>query len=168
MRKGKIYRIYPTEVQKKVLEQHFGACRFIYNRFLNIRQTMYSKFKISINKNYLDEQLPRYKEMYPWLKEVNSQSLQQANKNLDTAYVNFFEGRSGYPTWKTKRFNNSFQLVQRYKINLMTSKVYLPSIDVRTTGVREIEGKLYTLANGVMYDILTTEKNTRDCLDLCN
>ena len=128
MRKGKIYRIYPTEVQKKVLEQHFGACRFIYNRFLNIRQTMYSKFKISINKNYLDEQLPRYKEMYPWLKEVNSQSLQQANKNLDTAYVNFFEGRSGYPTWKTKRFNNSFQLVQRYKINLMTSKVYLPSI----------------------------------------
>ena len=43
---------------------------------------------------------------------------------------------------------------------IKTHERYYP-IDVRTTGVREIEGKLYTLANGVMYDILTTEKNTR-------
>jgi putative transposase len=128
MRKGNVYRIYPTEEQKKALEQHFGACRFIYNRFLHIRQTMYDKFKISINRSYLDEQLPRYKEMYPWMKEVNSQSLQQANKNLDIAYTNFFEGRTGYPTRKTKRFNNSFQVTQRYKINLTTSEIYLPNV----------------------------------------
>jgi putative transposase len=128
MRKGNVYRIYTTEEQKKALEQHFGACRFIYNRFLNIRQTMYSKFKISISKTYLDGQLLMYKEMYPWLKDINSQSLQQANKNLDTAYVNFFEGRAGYPTHKTKRFNNSFQVTQRYKINLTTSEVYLPNV----------------------------------------
>jgi putative transposase len=128
MRKGNVYRIYPTEEQKKALEQHFGACRFIYNRFLNIRQTMYSKFKISISRTYLDGQLLMYKEMYPWLKDINSQSLQQANKNLDTAYVNFFEGRAGYPTRKTKRFNNSFQVTQRYKVNLTTSDIYLPNV----------------------------------------
>jgi putative transposase len=128
MKKGNVYRIYPTEEQKIMLEKHFGACRFIYNRFLHIRQTMYDKFKISINRTCLDEQLPIYKETYPWLKEVNSQSLQQANKNLDTAYKNFFEGRADYPTKKTKRFNNSFQVTQRYKINLTTSQIYLPNI----------------------------------------
>jgi putative transposase len=128
MKKGNVYRIYPTEEQKIMLEKHFGACRFIYNRFLHIRQTMYDKFKISITRTCLDEQLPIYKETYPWLKEVNSQSLQQANKNLDTAYKNFFEGRADYPTKKTKRFNNSFQVTQRYKINLTTSQIYLPNI----------------------------------------
>ena len=89
---------------------------------------MYDKFKISITRTYLDEQLPMYKEMHPWLKNVNSQSLQQANKNLDTAFTNFFEGRADYPTRKTKRFNNSFQVTQRYKINLTKSEVYFPNV----------------------------------------
>ena len=128
MRKGNVYRIYPTEEQKDSLEKHFGACRFIYNRFLHIRKTMYDKFKISVNRNWLDKQLPMYKELYPWLEEVNSQSLQQANKNLDTAYINFFEGRADYPKFKSKRFYNSFQVTQRYKINLTTSQIYLPNV----------------------------------------
>jgi putative transposase len=128
MKKGNVYRIYPTEEQKDSLEKHFGACRFIYNRFLHIRKTMYDKFKISINRTYLDEQLPMYKELHPWLKDVNSQSLQQANKNLDTAYINFFEGRADYPKFKSKRFYNSFQVTQRYKINLTTSQIYLPNV----------------------------------------
>lgn len=128
MRKGMLYRIYPNKEQQKALEQHFGACRFIYNKFLHIRETMYGKFKISISRTYLDEQLPRYKEMYPWLKEVNSQSLQQANKNLDTAYQRFFSGLAEYPKAKKKRLDNSFQVTQRYKINLTTSQVYIPNV----------------------------------------
>jgi len=133
MRKGNLYRIYPTEEQQKALEQHFGACRFIYNRFLHIRQTMYEKFKISISRGYLDDLLSEnkggyFKELYPWLKDVNSQSLQQANKNLDTAYQRFFDGLGDYPTPKKKRFDNSFQVTQRYKINVTTSKIYLPNI----------------------------------------
>ena len=123
-----LYRIYPNRKQQKALEQHFGACRFIYNKFLHIRETMYNKFKISIDKSYLDDQLPMYKEIYPWLKEVNSQSLQQANKNLEDAYQRFFSGLSEYPTKKKKRFDNSFKVPQHYKINLTTSKIYLPKI----------------------------------------
>ena len=92
-----LYRIYPNIKQQKALEQHFGACRFIHNKFLHIRETTYNKFKISIGKSYLDEQLPMYKEIYPWLKEVNSQSLQQANKNLEDAYQRFFSGLAEYP-----------------------------------------------------------------------
>ena len=86
MKKGNLYRIYPNKEQKIMLENHFGSCRFIYNKFLHIRSTFYEKFKMSVSKTYLDEQLIRYKEIYPWLKEVNSQSLQQANKNLDNAF----------------------------------------------------------------------------------
>lgn len=125
---GNKFRIYPTDEQKIMLEKHFGACRFIYNRFLHIRQTMYSKFKISINRTYLDNELLMCKELYPWLKEVNSQSLQQVNKNLDIAYKNFFEGRVKYPTTKSKRFDNSFQVTQRYKINLTTSQISIPNV----------------------------------------
>jgi len=82
MRQGNVYRVYPTEEQKKALENHFGAVRFVYNRFLHIRKEAYEKQRISVNRAYLDNLLSEkkggyFKEMYPWLKEVNSQSLQQ-------------------------------------------------------------------------------------------
>lgn len=132
MKRGNLYRIYPNKEQKVLLEKHFGACRFIYNRFLSIRQTMYSKFKISINRGYLDDLLSEkkgyLKELHPWLKEINSQSLQQANKNLDTAYTRFFKGLGGYPQRKKKKDNNSFQVPQHYKINFATSQLYIPVV----------------------------------------
>jgi len=128
MKRGNLYRIYPDKDQKVLLEKHFGSCRFVYNKFLHIRSVFYDKFKISISKVYLDEQLPRYKEMYPWLKEVNSQSLQQANKNLDNSFQRFFKGLGCYPQRKTKKDNNSFQVPQHYKINFSTSELFIPIV----------------------------------------
>jgi putative transposase len=128
MRKGMLYRIYPTKEQEPLLEKHFGCCRFIYNHFLDIRRTLQAEYHCNIPKSFLDAQLPILKEEYPWLKEVNSQSLQQANKNLDNAYGRYYQGLADYPTEKKKKKNNSFQVTQRYKINLTTSKIYLPNI----------------------------------------
>jgi putative transposase len=92
MLRGNRFRIYPKKDQKIILEKHFGSCRFIYNKFLHIRQTLYDKFKIQVSKVYLDNHLLVFKDIYPWLGEVNSQSLQQVNKNLDNAFQQFFKG----------------------------------------------------------------------------
>ena len=82
---------------------------------------------MSISKVYLDEQLPRYKEMYPWLKEVNSQSLQQASKNLNSAYNHFFKDKSGFPKKKSKKNSlQSFQIPQHYRIE--GKKIWIPKV----------------------------------------
>lgn len=128
MKRGKLYRIYPNKEQKVMLEKHSGSCRFVYNEFLHIRSVLYDKFRMSISKVNLDNHLLVLKEMYPWLKEVNSQSLQQANKNLDTSYQRFFQGLGGYPQRKHKKDNNSFQVPQHYKINFSISEIYVPSV----------------------------------------
>jgi putative transposase len=90
MLRGNRFRIYPKKDQKIILEKHFGSCRFIYNKFLHIRQRLYNKFKILVSKVYLDNHLLVFKDIYPWLGEVNSQSLQQVNKDLDNAFQQFF------------------------------------------------------------------------------
>jgi putative transposase len=128
MKKGNLYRIYPDKEQKQLMERHFGSCRFIYNKFLELRSTMYSKFNISLTRTYLDNHLLVLKEIYPWLKDVNSQSLQHANKNLDMAYQRFFNKQGDYPARKSKKDTNSFQVTQRYKINITTSRIYIPNI----------------------------------------
>ncbi len=111
------------------MEKHFGSSRFIFNKFLNIRQTLHDKFKASISKIDLDNHLALFKELYPWLKEVNSQSLQQVNKDLDNAFQRFFKGLGKYPNKKSKKNHNySFQVPQHYKINISESKLFLPKI----------------------------------------
>ena len=129
MKRGYRYRIYPDSEQCSLLEQHFGGVRFIYNRSLFIKNLMYSKFKINVTEIDLNNNLSSLKEVHPWLKDLNSQSLQQANRNLLTGFKNFFEGRSSYPTTKRKKDNCfAFQVPQNYQINLTTSKIYLPKI----------------------------------------
>jgi len=119
MKKSYRYRIYPNKEQKTLLEQHFGGTRFIYNRSLFIKNLMYSKFKINVTEIDLNNNLKLLKELHPWLKDQNSQSLQQANKNLLTGFKNFFEGNGAYPTRKNKKDQNfSFQVPQNYQINL--------------------------------------------------
>ncbi|WP_319507317.1 RNA-guided endonuclease TnpB family protein [uncultured Methanolobus sp.] len=129
MKRGNRYRIYPSKEQCSLLEQHFGGVRFIYNRSLFIKNLMYSKFKINVSEIDLNNNLTSLKELHPWLKDLNSQSLQQANRNLLTGFKNFFEGNSDYPTKKSRKDNNfSFQVPQNYQINLTSSKIYLPKI----------------------------------------
>jgi putative transposase len=130
VKQGNKYRIYPTnEEQRVLLEKHFGAVRFTYNYLLDIKRTMQIGYHIAISKEFLDEQILLAKKQYPWLKEINAQSLQGASKNLDNAYSRYYQGLAEYPKEHKKKDNHfSFQVPQAYKINVTTSKIYLPKI----------------------------------------
>ena len=103
MKRGNRYRIYPNKEQKVLLEKHFGSTRFLYNKLLEIKSLMYKKFKISISEFELNNHLIVLKEIYPWLKEVNSGSLQQASRNLNSAFNHFLKMGSGILKRKAKR-----------------------------------------------------------------
>ncbi|MDY9924725.1 helix-turn-helix domain-containing protein [Methanosarcina sp.] len=79
MKRGIRYRIYPNKEQKALMEKHFGSTRFVYNKLLEIKSLMYKKFRISISEFELNNHIQVLKEAYPFLKEVNSQSLQQTS-----------------------------------------------------------------------------------------
>jgi putative transposase len=82
---GYKYRIYPNKDQKVLLGKTIGCCRFVYNKLLHIKKIMYEKFRATISEFELNNHLLVLKDIHPWLKEVNSQSLQQASKNLNPA-----------------------------------------------------------------------------------
>ncbi len=90
-----------------MLAQTFGCVRFVYNWGLATRKTAYVQLGQSLSYNGLAAMLPDLKKQYPWLAEVSAVPLQQALRHLDRAFVNFFEGRADYPTFKKKR-NDQF------------------------------------------------------------
>ena len=127
MIQGNKYRIYPNKDQKVLLGKHIGCCRFVFNKLLHIKKTLYDKFRASIPEFELNNHLLVLKEIYPWLKEVNSQSLQQASKNLNSAYNHFFNDGSGFPKKKSKKNPlQSFQIPQNYRIE--GKKIWIPKI----------------------------------------
>jgi putative transposase len=101
------YRFYPTEEQKIILAQTFGCVRFVYNWGLSTRKTLYFQQGQSLSYNDLAALLPDLKKQYPWLADVSSVPLQQSLRHLDRAFVNFFEGRAQYPTFKKKQNDQS-------------------------------------------------------------
>lgn len=83
------YRIYPDEQQKELLEKHFGCARFIYNFALETKSTSYLGSKKSLSFFELNKQLTDLKKDCSFLRDVHSQSLQMALRNLYESFKNF-------------------------------------------------------------------------------
>jgi putative transposase len=105
----------PTDDQKTLLNKHFGSVRWTFNYFLNQRKEEYLNNKKSIN--YYDQaaQLTQIKKEMVWLKEINSQTLQYSLKCLDMAYQGFFNKRTQFPRFKSKKNKNSFTIPQNVR-----------------------------------------------------
>jgi putative transposase len=105
------YRLYPTEPQKELIAKHVGSSRFVYNLALETKNAAYISNKHNYSPFDLIKQLPELKKECSWLKEVNSQSLQQSIQNMDIAFKKFFKG-AGFPKFKSKRDRQSFSIPQ--------------------------------------------------------
>ncbi len=105
------YRLYPSEPQKELIAKHIGSSRFVYNLALETKNTAYLGSKHNFSTFDLIKQLPELKKECKWLKEVNSQSLQQAITNMDVAFKKFFKG-AGFPKFKKKSNGGSFSIPQ--------------------------------------------------------
>lgn len=98
------FRFYPTPRQKQILVRTFGCVRFVYNWGLGTRSDAHRNGKkVGYHKSSaLLTKLKRNKD-FLWLNEVSCVPEQQALRHLNTSFINFFEKRSGYPSFKSKR-----------------------------------------------------------------
>lgn len=86
------FRIYPTKEQEDLIVKTFGCCRFVYNYYLDKRNTAYEKDKTYISGFDCMKDLTQLKKTdeFSFLREVDVKSLQQSLRDLDTSFLNFF------------------------------------------------------------------------------
>jgi putative transposase len=137
-------RLYPTEKQTQILAIQFGCARWVWNNALALSQETYRATGKGLNYHALAIRLPKLKTEFEWLKDADSQALQQSLQNLARAFDNFFAKRGKYPRFKSKHGRQSFQYPQRVKID--GTKIYLPKVGwVRCVVHREIVGTFKTV-----------------------
>ena len=144
------FRIYPSEIQKELIEKSFGCTRFIYNNMLALQIKTYEEEGKSYSKYDLVKMIPSLKKEYEWLKEVDSTCLQATVDDLDSAYQNFFReikkgNNQGFPKFKSKR-NPKRSFKSKCVNNNITIKdnlIKLPKLKwVRAKITQSIDGKI--------------------------
>ncbi|WP_456118675.1 RNA-guided endonuclease InsQ/TnpB family protein, partial [Sutterella wadsworthensis] len=161
--KSFVFKLKPDGATRRSLAKACGCVRFVYNKGLDWNKEQREKDQtFRVNYPKLCALLPEWKEKFPWLGECHSQVLQQGMKDLMTAMVNFFEGRSQFPRFHKKfKDEDSIRFPQGFKVDEARRQIYLPKIGwLGYRRSRFINGKLRSVtvmrkADGWYVSILT-------------
>jgi putative transposase len=161
--KGYKFRIYPNEQQATLINKTIGCTRFVFNYFLgkqkekdaywSITEEMKQSGQLSanewkgefFNKYETIKSLPELKKHYPFLKEVDSISLQKSVENLHDSYDRYYKKQTKGPRFKRKKNE-----VQSYttkhtngNIEVLDQQIKLPKLGlIRFAKSREVEGRI--------------------------
>ena len=114
--------------QRTLLSKHAGTARFTWNWGLAQRIELYSTSKQSTDAMKQHKVLNALKKSdFPWMYEVSKCAAQEALRDLDRAYKNFFRknkksnksnksNKFGFPKFKKKGRNESFRLTGTIKL----------------------------------------------------
>ena len=164
LRKVYRFRMRPTKTQEVGLYRMAGARRFVYNWALSWRKGYYAEHGKGISARELSSELTALKSQPEtlWLKEADSQMLQQALTDVDRAYDAFFKRRSRFPRLRSKKAGHfTFRIPQRVRVE--DGRVYVPKIGwIRIRLSRGVEGTTKSAtfkrdACGHWYVALSTE-----------
>ena len=112
LRKAYRFRMRPTKTQEVGLYRMAGARRFVYNWALSWRKGYYAEHGKGISARELSSELTALKSQPEtlWLKEADSQMLQQALRDVDRAYDAFLRGVAASPGCAPRRADTSLSV----------------------------------------------------------
>ena len=164
------YRIYPTDAQMVFFAKTFGCCRFVWNKMLDEKQQAYKK------KERISRPTPaKYKNEFPFLKEVDSFALCNVQLQLEKAFKDHFRNRKQFklPKYKKKRDKQSYttnNVHNSIRVDFEKGLLYLPKIreGVKIELHRRFDGKIKSVTvsrtnDGKYYaSILVETQNPRN------
>ena len=139
------YELKPAGGQQRLMRRYAGSCRFVYNKALALQQANHEAGEKFIGYVAMAKHLTSWRngEETPWLKEAPVHPLQQALKDLDKAYQNFFAKCADFPRLKRKGSGDSFRYPdpKQIKLDQGNSRLFLPKLGwIRYRNSREVLG----------------------------
>jgi putative transposase len=142
------YKLKPRQKQISEIERTLVICRQVWNYALRERKDWINSRKCPINacsleREYMipaDAPYPNYyvqaagltkaKELYPELKTVNAQMLQQVLRKLETAFLDMKRKGMGFPRFKNRYRMRSFVFPQMLKNCIQGNRIKLPQLGI--------------------------------------
>lgn len=146
LQKANRFRLEPSPATAREMGRVAGCCRFVWNRALALQRERFLKQEKRLSYPELCRELTtwRHAPETAFLAEAPIHALQQALKDLDRAYKNFFEGRAEPPRFKKKGAHDAFRFPdpKQFEVDDQHGRVKLPKLGwVRYRRSRETTGK---------------------------
>ena len=137
----------PDGEQARDMHRFAGSCRFVYNKALAMQKDNHEAGKKFIGFAGLCKALTGWRQgdETPWLKEAPCHPLQQALKDLERAYKNFFEKRADFPSFKRKGSGDRFRYPdpKQIKLDQANDRILLPKLGwIRYRNSRDVLGEV--------------------------
>ena len=162
------YELMPTGEQQCKMRRFAGACRFVFNKALALHKERYEQGEKKLGYAGLCKLLTEWRNgaQTPWLKDAPNHPLQQALKDLERAYTNFFARRADSPRFKKKGQGDSFRYPdpKQVKLDQANSRIFLPKLGwLRYRNSRDVLGAIrqvtVSASGGKWYVSIQTERN---------
>ncbi|EEW1244573.1 IS200/IS605 family element transposase accessory protein TnpB [Escherichia coli] len=137
------FQLRPGGQQECEMRRFAGACRFVFNRALARQNENHEAGNKYIPYGKMASWLVEWKNATEtqWLKDAQSQPLQQSLKDLERAYKNFFRKRAAFPRFKKRGQNDAFRYPQGVKLDQENSRIFLPKLGwMRYRNSRQVTG----------------------------
>jgi putative transposase len=107
LNRGYKVRIYPSEEQQILINKTFGCVRLVWNYSLMEKEYIYELLKEypKLLNSHTFKTPAKWKIMFPFLKEVDSQALATTQQELIQTFKNFYNKSHNYPRYKSKKNN---------------------------------------------------------------
>ena len=140
------FRLRPNEQQKILIGKTIGCSRHIWNKMLEDKEAHYKE-----TKKLLRTTPAKYKDKYPFLREVDSLALANVQLNLERSYAMYFKGKAGLPNFKSKKrdYGYTTNLVNG-NIELTLNSIKLPKLGVVKCRVHRTIPSGYTLKSATI------------------
>ncbi len=168
IRKAYKYRIYPNAVQKEYFARVFGCVRFFYNKSLSDMCDLYKA--TGKHENITPA---RYKKDYPFLKDVDSLALCNAQLARNAALKSFYRKQNSFPKYKSKKNDQSYTTNNQGSVKFSNNDRYIsipkcPRIRIKKH--RNFKGEIKSITvskttDEKYYISLLVEENT-ECIKL--
>ena len=139
------FELIPSGEQQRLMRRFAGACRWVYNEALRLQKERHERGETKLGYVEMAKQLTAWRNSAEtaWLKEAPVHPLQQALKDLERAYANFFAKRARLPRFKKKGVSDSFRYPdpKQIKLDQGNSRIFLPKLGwLRYRNSREVLG----------------------------
>ncbi|MGV6476290.1 RNA-guided endonuclease InsQ/TnpB family protein [Azotobacter vinelandii] len=126
------FEVMPTGEQQRQMRRFAGSCRFVFNKALAWQKERYEQGESRLGYAGLCKRLTewRHDPETAWLANAPVHPLQQALKDLERAYANFFAQRADFPRFKKKGQRDSLRYPdpKQIKLDRANSRIFLPKL----------------------------------------
>ncbi|AOJ40986.1 cytosine methyltransferase [Burkholderia lata] len=141
------FELMPNGEQQRDMRRFAGSCRFVYNKALALQKENYEAGGKLVGYVAMAKHLTEWRNggETPWLKDAPVHPLQQALKDMERAYKNFFAKRAAFPKFKKRGQRDSFRYPdpKQFKLDQPNGRIFLPKLGwMRLRLSRPVPGEL--------------------------